>query len=171
MLDLAMLVLGAFARVHVRDVKDSLLGRIQNLEDVVRIGPGIEEIPDVERLEVFVTIQLLIVGIGEGIELCLIFGRQNGFCIAAEIGPGHRNQMHLVARDQCAQMRAQLVIRVGRDVVKLVYRDEPIIKRFNPELVHGEPKGRVGADQNLVVARQKLADSADLAVIPAGSVA
>ena len=59
--------------------------------------PGVEEIADIERLQVLIAIELLVIGIGDGLEARLILRRQHGFRIATEIGAGHRDDMHLVA--------------------------------------------------------------------------
>ena len=72
----------------------------------------------------------------------------------------------------CAEMQAQLVVGVGRDVVELVHRDQPVVERLDAELVHGEAEGRVGADQHLVVAFEERADRVDLAaIVRAGRIA
>jgi hypothetical protein len=34
--------------------------------------------------------------------------------------------------------------------MKLVHRNQAIVELFNPELVDGEPKGRMGANQQFV---------------------
>ena len=79
--------------------------------------------------------------------------------------------MHLVACDQLAQMRAQLVVRIGRDVVELVNGDQTIVEGFYAELVDRKAEGRMGADQHPVVAFQKAAQRVDLAAIGARRVA
>ena len=172
MLDLLDLVLRAFARIDVRDVDDRLLGGIEHLQDVVGIGAGVEEIADVELLQIFVAVELLIVGVGDGIELRLVLRGQHRLGVAPEIGAGHRDDMHLVAGDELAEMQAELVVGIGGDVVELVHRDQPVVERLDAELVDGEAEGRVGADQHLVVAFEKRADRIDLAaIVRAGRVA
>ena len=84
-------------------------------------------------------------------------GRQHGLGVAPEVGAGHRDDVHLVARDELPEMQAQLVVGVGGDVVELVDGDQPIVECLDPELVHGEAEGRVGADQHLVVAVEERA--------------
>ena len=69
-------------------------------------------------------------------------------------------------------MQAELVVGIGRDVVKLVHGDQPVVERLDAELVDGEAERRVGADQHLVAAFEKRADGLDLAaVVVAGRVA
>ena len=65
----------------------------------------------------------------------------------------------------CAEMQAELVVGVGRDVVKLVHGDQPVVERLDAELVDGEAEGRMGADQHLVVAFEERADRLDLAAV------
>jgi hypothetical protein len=50
-------------------------------------------------------------------------------------------------------------------VVELIYRDQPVVERLDPELVHGEAEGRVGADQHLVIAFEEGRDGTDFAAI------
>ena len=171
-LDLPDLVLRAFARIDARDVDDRLLGRVEHLQDVVGIGAGIEEIADVELLQIFVAVELLVVGVGDGIELRLVLRRQHRLGVAPEIGAGHRDDMHAVAGDELAEMQAELVVGIGRDVVELVHGDQPVVERLDAEPVHGEAEGRMGADQHLVVAFEKRPDRIDLAaIVRAGRVA
>ena len=73
-LDLPHLVLRAFARIDVGDVDDGLLGRVEHLQDVVDVGAAVEEVADVELLQVLVAVELLVVGVGDGIELRLVRG-------------------------------------------------------------------------------------------------
>ena len=158
-LHLPDLVLRAFARIDVGDVDDRLLGRVEHLEDVIGVGPDVEEIADVELLQILVAVELLIVGVGDGIELRLVLRGQHGLGVASEIGAGHRDDMHLVARDELPEMLAQLVVGIGRNVVELVHRDQPVVERLDAELIDGEAEGRVGADQHLVVAFEERADA------------
>ena len=110
MLHLPDLVLRALTRVDAGDVDDGLLGRVQHGEDVVSIGAGVEEIADVELLEIFVAVELLVIGVGDALELRLVAGRQHGLRVAPEIGAGHRHEMHPVARDELAEVEPQLVV-------------------------------------------------------------
>ena len=50
------------------------------------------------------------------------------------------------------EVLAQLVVGVGRDVVELVDRDQPVVEGLDAELLDREAEGGVGADQHLVVA-------------------
>jgi siroheme synthase len=77
---------------------------------------------------------------------------QHRLRIAAEIGAGHRHDVHLVPRDELAEVLAELVVRVGRNVVELVHGDQPVVERLHAELLHREAEGGMGADQHLVVA-------------------
>ena len=75
--------------------------------------------------------------------------------------------MHLVAGDELAEMLAELVVGIGRDMVELVHGDQPVVERLDAELVDGEAEGRMGADQHLVVAFEERADRIDLAAVVA----
>jgi hypothetical protein len=55
-------------------VDDGLLGRVEDIEDVIDVRPAVEEVADVELLEVLVAVELFVVGVGDGIELRLVRG-------------------------------------------------------------------------------------------------
>ena len=76
-----------------------------------------------------------------------------------------------VARDELAEMQAELIVGVGGDAVELIHRDQPVVERLDPEPVHGEADGRMGADQHLVLAFEEARDRIDLvAIVRAGRV-
>ena len=62
-------------------------------------------------------------------------------------------------------MQAELVVRVGRNVVELIDRDQSIIERFHAVGIDRETEGRVGADQHLVVTFKEGAQRLDLAAV------
>ncbi len=70
--------------------------------------------------------------------------------------------MHLVASDKLAELGAQAVVRVGRDVVELVHRDQPAVECLDAQIINGETERCMGADQHFVVAGQEFADRLDL---------
>ncbi len=175
-LGLAVLVLQALARVDRGDVDDRLDRRVEQRRDLLGVWSGVEAVSDVEGLEVLVAVELLVVGIGDGLELRLVLRRQHGNGIAAEIAAGHGDDVGLVARDQLRQLRAQAVACIGRDVMKLIDRDEPVVEGFRTQLIEGKAEGCMGADQNPLVAGQEFADClylglGDLGVIGSGRIA
>jgi hypothetical protein len=109
MLDFLDLLLRALARIDARDVDDRFLGGVEHLQDIVGIRAGGEKIADVELLQIFITVQLFIVGVGDCIEFCFVVRSQHGLGIASEIGAGHCNDVHLVAGDELAEVQAELV--------------------------------------------------------------
>ena len=84
-------------------------------------------------------------------------GASTGIGVAPEIGAGHGDDMHLVAGDERPEMLPELAVRVGRNVVELVHRDQPVVELLDAELVYGEAEGRMGADEHLVVAVEECA--------------
>jgi hypothetical protein len=44
-----------------------------------------------------ITVELLVIGVGDGIELGLVLRRQHGLGVAPEIAARHGDDMHLVA--------------------------------------------------------------------------
>ena len=74
--------------------------------------------------------------------------------------------MRLVANDERAQMRTQLVVRVGGNMVEFVHGDKPVIESRHAELVHGKAEGGVGTDQHFIVAvKEHAPDRIDFAAI------
>ena len=167
-LDLAMLVLGAFARVHIRDVQDGLLRGVQHPQDVVDIGAVVEEIADVEVLQILIAVQLLIVGVGHRLELGFVLRHQNRLGIAPEIAAGHRDDMRPIPRHEAAKMPTQFVVGIGADVVEFVDCNQAVVKCLDPEPFDRKAEGGVGADQHAVAAFQKRADRVYLAAVGAG---
>ena len=162
LVDLTLLVLQAFARVDVGDVDDGLQRRVEHLGHGIDVAAGVEEVADVQRLQPAVAVELLVVGVGDGLELAFVGRPQHRLAVAAEVGARHRHQVHLVAGDEGAQLAAQLVVRVGGDVVELVDGDQAVVEGLDAQFLDREAEGRVGADQHLVVARQELPDRLDL---------
>ena len=64
-----------------------------------------------------------------------------------------------------AQLAAQLVVRVGRDVVELIDRDQAVVECLYAVGIDREAEGRMGADQHLVVAFEECAEGLDLAAV------
>ncbi len=52
-------------------------------------------------------------------------------------------------------MQPQFVVGVGRYVMELVNRDQPVVEGLDPKLIDRKPEGSMGADQHLVSASQK----------------
>ena len=94
-------------------MQDRLLVRIKHIQDVVGISARVEKIPDVERLQMLIAVELLVVGVGDGIELRLVMGQKHRLGIASEIAARHRHDMNTVTGDQLGQVRAKFVLGVG----------------------------------------------------------
>ncbi|MCY1309624.1 hypothetical protein D9M70_597340 [compost metagenome] len=100
------LVLGTFSGVHVWDVDDGFLSGVEHLEDVVRVGARVKVVTNVQVLQVLVAVELLVVGVGHGIETGLVGRCQYRLGIATEVGARHRHDMHLVAGNELPQVGA-----------------------------------------------------------------
>ena len=66
-------------------MQDRLFARIKHFQNVISVGTGVEEVANVQRLEMLITVQLLIISICDRLELCLILRGQNSFCISPKI--------------------------------------------------------------------------------------
>src|SRR3546814_18128057 len=87
---------------------------------------------------------------------------QHRFGIAPEIGPGHGDDVDLVAPDELAEMLAKPVIRVCGNVVELIDGNQPVVESTDAVLVHGEPERGVGENKHLVIAFEERPDRLDL---------
>ncbi len=144
---------------------DRLLVGIEDLQNVVRVGIGVEVVADIQRLEMLVAVQLLIIGVGDAFELFLITRHQDRLCITTEVGASHSNHVNLVPGQQFGQLRAQSVIWVGRHMVEFIDSDQAIVEGLNPEFLNCVAEGRVGADEDAVLAIEERPDSLCFATV------
>ena len=103
--------------------------------DLIGVTAGVEVVADIELLEVLIAVELLVVGVGNRLKACLVFGVQDRFGIAPEVGAGHGDQVGLIAGEQRPDVVAKFIIRVGRNVVKLVHGDKPVVEGFDAIIV------------------------------------
>ena len=169
--DLPDFVFGALAGIDVGDVDDRLPVWIEHPQDVVGVISCVEEITDVEPFQMLVAVELLVVGVGDGLELGFVVRHEHGLRIAAEIRSRHCQDMRAVARDELPEMLAEPVFGIGRDVVELVDGNQPAVESVRAEPVHGETKGGMRTDENSVLAMEKRLDRIDLSAISAWCVA
>jgi len=99
--------------------------------DVVDLAAGIEAVADVELLLVPVAVELLVIGVGDRVELDLVLGMQHGFGIAAKVGTGHGDDVGFIAGYELAIAVAQLVVGVGGNRVKLIHGNRAIVVDFD----------------------------------------
>ncbi|MNE73454.1 hypothetical protein D3C80_1694660 [compost metagenome] len=110
---------------------DGFQRRIQHLGDRIYVPPGVEEVANVQRLEPAVAIELFVVGVRHRLKLGFFRRGQHGLAVTTEVGTGHCNQVHFVAVYKRAQLAAQLVIRVGGNVVELVDGNQAVVEGFD----------------------------------------
>ena len=79
--------------------------------------------------------------------------------------------MNFVATDELADMFAQLVVGVGRNMVKLIDCDQPIVESFDSEFVDSKTKRGMSAYECLVVRFKELANRIDFAAVSARCIA
>lgn len=73
--------------------------------------------------------------------------------------------MSLVSRDELAQVRAQLVVGVGRNVMKLIDGDQTVVECLDAIGIDRESESGVRADQHLGVAFEERAEGLDLTAV------
>ena len=146
MLDLLVLVLGAFTGIYIRDMQDGFLVRVKYIQYAVGIRAGIEEIADIQCFQVLIAVELLIIGVSDGIKARLVCGQQDWHRIAAKIAAGHGDHMHPIPRDEIIKLLAKNVVVARRNMVEFIHRNQPIIKGRHPELFHCKAESRMGAD-------------------------
>ena len=64
-------------------------------------------------------------------------------------------------------MLAKAVVGIGRDMVELIYSDEPVVECLDTELIDSESESRMGANKKLIITLQKFPYGIDLATISA----
>ena len=64
--------------------------------------------------------------------------------IATEIGTGHRHDVCLVPRDELAEMRSELIVRVRAHMVELVHGDETAVKTLDAKTINRKAERSVG---------------------------
>ena len=79
----------------------------------------------------------------DGLEPRLVIGPKHGLGVTAEVRAGHRHDVRLVACHELPDVVSELVVGIGRDVVKLVDCDQPIVEGVRPESAQSR-SGRVG---------------------------
>lgn len=92
----------------------------------------------------------------------LVLRREHGLRVPAKVRPCHRDDVHLVARDEPPHLAAQPVVRIAAHVVELVHRDQPAIEGLHAQLIDSKAKRGMGTHQHRVCAGQKLANRFDL---------
>jgi Ti-type conjugative transfer relaxase TraA len=88
---------------------DGLLGWVEHRLNRIEVAARVEEIADVERLEMLIAVQLLIVGVGDGLELRLVFGGEDRNRVTTEIAARHGDDVRLVAADELGKLAAEAV--------------------------------------------------------------
>ena len=144
---------------------DRLLVRVEDLQNIVGISAAIVEISDIKCFEIFVTVELFVIGVSDSIELRLVMRHEHRFGITPEIRTCHGDDVDLVAGDELAEMLSEPVIRICGNVMEFIDGDQPVVEGFDSILVHGETEGSVGAHKDLVVTFEKRPDRLDLAPI------
>ncbi|GCD60510.1 hypothetical protein NBRC3278_3406 [Acetobacter pasteurianus NBRC 3278] len=141
---------------------DRFARTIQHPVNRIQIGTRIEIISQIQLFQILIPVQLLIVGVGNCLEFPFIFRGQHSNGIPTEIGAGHGNDVRFPTGNQLVEIISQPVFRVGTDMVKFIHRHQTPIKCRNTQFFRREPECRVGANQSLVFALQKLTNSFDL---------
>src|SRR5699024_5890669 len=118
------------------------------------------------------TVELFVVGIGDGIEPGLVLRSRNGLRITTEVGAGHGNAVCLGTRGERPQTLTKLVVRGSRRRVAFSDCDQAVGDGLDARAIDREAKGCVGANKHLVATFKKRAKRSYLApVVVTGRVA
>ncbi|MMZ60279.1 hypothetical protein D1872_223570 [compost metagenome] len=60
--------------------------------------------------------------------------------------------MHTITSDKLTKMRTKFVVRIRRDMMELIHRNQPIIKRLHSISINGKSKGSMCTNQYFIVA-------------------
>ena len=122
--------------VDTRNMNDGLLGSIQHLGNMVEITAVIEVIAQDEVLEIAITVELLIIVVGYGEETGLILSPQHRNTITSEVTTRHGNDMTGGIVHHPAHDIAQSAVHISTCMMKLIYRQETIIKLLVAYFLH-----------------------------------
>ena len=122
--------------VDTRNMDDGLLGSIQHLGDMVEITAVIEVIAQDEVLEIAITVELLIIVVGYREETGLILCPQYRNTIASEVTARHGNNMTGGIIHHPAHDVAQSAVHISTCMMKLIYRQEAIVKLLVTYFLH-----------------------------------
>src|SRR5262249_1154945 len=112
------------------------------------------------------------ISVGDGIELGFVGRYKHGLGAAPEVGAGHSDDVRPASRDELAQVQAELIVGIGRNVVELIDRYQSVVELLHAVGIDRKAERRVWPDQDLVVAFEKRAERLDLAaIVGAGRVA
>ena len=101
-LDLLDFVRRTFAGVDIGNMDYRFFLGVQHLHDVVGVSTAVKIIADVQRLEVLVAAQLLVIRVGDRVEFLFVFGQQHRYGITAKVGTRHRHDVRFIALDDLA---------------------------------------------------------------------
>ena len=149
------LVAHALPGVDVGNVDDGLLLGVEYGQYLIGVGAAVEVVAEVERLEVLIAVELLVVGVGDGIEFCLVLGQQHRIGVAPEVGAGHGDDVGFVPLDKLLELRAQHVILIGADVVEFINGNQAVVEGLDAEALYGKTESGVGAYEHLIIAFQE----------------
>ncbi len=130
----------------------------------LQVAAGVEPIAHVQRLQILIAVQLLVIGVGDGGKACLVFRCQNGCGVATKVRSRHGQHVNLATAQQLFQLPAQYIRLVHAHMVELVYSDQSLVERVHAQRLQRETKGSVRTHQRLVFTLQELADSLHLAL-------
>ena len=150
--------------VHARNVDDGLLRRVQHLVDVVQVVATIEVIAQHQVFQILVAIQLLIVVVSHGIEPRLILLPQHGDAVTSEVRARHGDNMARRVVHHPSDHIAQIRRCIGTCVVKLVNRQQHIVKAVIREFLHAVAQRGMGTHQHLRCILSKELQEASLLV-------
>ena len=136
--------------VDTRNMNDGLLGSIQHLGNMVEITAVIEVIAQDEVLEIAITVELLIIVIGYREETGLILSPQHRNAIATEVTASHGNDMTGGIVHHPSHNITQSAVYISTCMMKLIYRQETIIKLLVAYFLHAVSECSMGANQNIV---------------------
>ena len=175
MLDLFNLVLRALPRIHIGDVNNRLLRWVKYAQNFVRVRAAVEVVADIQLLQVFVAVQLLIIRVGDGLKFALIYRVKDCLGITTEVRACHCDDTGLSISEALGLQWADIEHDRNRIVVrrswveevgdcKNVHRKAPVamhpvlgdyLKEWHRETMYGGPHDWVFASTKLKGAKPR----------------
>ena len=152
----AVFVFGGLPRIDVRNVQNGLFVGIQYFQNRRDVFSLIKMVPDAQRFQVGIAVELLVIVVGDLRKFSFVFGIEHGYAVAPEIRSRHGHHVRVGMGHDAPQQFPQTAVAVGGDVVKLVNGQQRVVEGRFFHFFKGKPQRSMGTDQDFFVIDQKV---------------
>ena len=136
---------------------EGLLGCIQRHRNGGDIRSLVELVANAEALEILVSVELLVVVVGNRrLELGFVFRAHHRDSVATEVGTGHCQYVGIGFSHYVTNDSTEVITLVGRGMMKLVDADEGAVQLGIVQVTEGVAEGGMGADEDSCLGIQEV---------------